>query len=35
MMAAHDKSHETEIAELLREVQGGRPAEARHTSAVA
>jgi hypothetical protein len=34
MMAAHDKSHETEIAELIREIQGGRPAEAR-TSAVA
>jgi len=35
MMAAHDRSHETEIAELLREIHGGRPAEARHTSAVA
>lgn len=34
MMAAHDKAHEREIAELLREIQGGRPAEAR-TSAVA
>jgi hypothetical protein len=34
MMAAHDRSHETEIAELIREVQGGRPAEAK-TSAVA
>ena len=34
MMAAHDKAHEGEIAELLREIQGGRPAEAR-TSAVA
>ena len=34
MMAAHDKSHERDVAGLLREIQGGRPAEA-STSAVA
>jgi len=35
MMAAHDKSHEAEIAELLEEIRGGRPAESGRTSAVA
>jgi hypothetical protein len=35
MMAAHDRSHETEIAQLITEIQGGRPAEPGRTSAVA
>jgi len=35
MMVAHDKSHETELAGLLEEIRGGRPAESGRTSAVA
>jgi hypothetical protein len=35
MIAAHDNSHESEIAGLIREIQGGRPAEPGRTSAVA
>ena len=35
MMVAHDRSHETELAGLLEEIRGGRPAESAKTSAVA